>query len=359
MAPFFLMLGVFVLIHLPGLRRWPGGAEPWEKAAGAMGVVLLLPAWSHFVEPARFVAMIPPLLPWPEELVLASGVVELIVALGLLVPRSRRRAAWAGIALFLAIWPANIYTAISGDYPAAFSQSPLYHGLRVPFQLLYVGWAGWIALGHIPGRGLRQRLMARKYDEVMATYEEWAGPRRKDLLAGVSGTVVELGPGTGATLPYFDPSVHWIGIEPNLHMHGALLRRARTCELASVQVRGLSAEGMELDDETADAVVCSLVLCSVSDPAAVLRDIKRVLKPEGQLLFLEHVAAPRGTFRRFLQRVVRPIWQCFADGCNPDRETGALIQEAGFRTVEMETFEVPREVMPAFVAPHVSGRALK
>ena len=67
-----------------------------------MGIVLLLPAWSHFVEPARFVAMIPPFLPWPEELVLVSGVVELIVALGLLVPRSRRPAAWAGIALFLA-----------------------------------------------------------------------------------------------------------------------------------------------------------------------------------------------------------------------------------------------------------------
>ena len=149
------MLAVFGLLHLPRLRGWPGGREPGQKAAGALGLALVLAGLAHFVRPELFLPMVPSFLPSPELIVLVSGIGELLVGVGLLVPRTRRASGWAAVALFVAIWPGSIYTAISGNYPPGFTQEPLYHWARIPFHLLYVGWALWIALRCIPGRRLR------------------------------------------------------------------------------------------------------------------------------------------------------------------------------------------------------------
>ena len=116
---------------------------------------------------------------------------------------------------------------------------------------------------------------------------------------------------------------------------------------------------MDVAAESVDVVISTLVLCSVPDPTAVLADIHRVLKPGGRFLFLEHVAAGRGTGLRRLQSVMRPFWQFCADGCSPARETGTLIEAAGFRTVEIEGFFAPREAVPRFVSPHVQGVGVK
>ncbi len=353
--PFLLMLGLFVLLHVPALRVWPGGARPTDKAAGAMGLAMILPGVMHFSNPARFTAMIPPFLPAPELLVFVSGVAELALAAGLLVPATRRWAGWFGVALFVAIWSANIYVAFSGSYPEGFSQSPVYHAFRVPFQLLYVGWAAWAALGHLPGLNFRRRMMAKMYDKVTADYEEWIAPRKKELFRGLSGSVLEIGPGTGANFPYYDKSIRWIGLEPNEHMHAALRAKAKEHGIEAAEFRTVGAEGMDVPDASVDAVVCTLVLCSVPDPDAVLADVRRVLKPGGRFYVIEHVAAEPRSWRRRKQRIMRPVWQCFADGCTTDRDTASSLRNAGFSAVDLEAFETPQPVVPSWVAPHVMG----
>ena len=105
-------------------------------------------------------------------------------------------------------------------------------------------------------------------------------------------------------------------------------------------------------------MISTLVLCSVPDPATVLEEIQRVLKPGGRFVFLEHVAAPRSSPLRRRQRMLRPLWQFCADGCTVDREIDALIRGAGFADVTIEAFDAPPEASPAFVSPHVSGVAV-
>ena len=204
----------------------------------------------------------------------------------------------------------------------------------------------------------RKRMFARWYDRTMARYEQYMAERKRTLFAELAGNVLEIGPGTGANLAYVPRDCHWIGIEPNPYMHGDLVVKAK---LASVdaEFRVSTAETIELGNESVDAVICTLVLCSVADPSQVLGEIMRVLKPGGRLYFIEHVAAPRKTWLRFSQRVVRPVWRFCADGCYPDRETGVAIENAGFKSVDMQSFPVPGDCIPRFAAPHIMGIAVK
>jgi ubiquinone/menaquinone biosynthesis C-methylase UbiE len=185
-------------------------------------------------------------------------------------------------------------------------------------------------------------------------YERWMAERKRRLLGGLSGRIVEIGPGAGANLPYFPRDVHWIGVEPNPYARRYLERAAREAGVP-FEVREGSAERLPVADESADAVVGTLVLCSVDDVDAALREIRRVLTPGGRYLFIEHVAAPAGTTRRRLQRWVRPLWRVIADGCHPDRETLPAIRAAGFARVEAEEFLAPA----GLVAPHIAGVAVK
>lgn len=204
---------------------------------------------------------------------------------------------------------------------------------------------------------LRSRAFAGLYDRVMARHEACVRERKRALLGGLSGTVLELGPGTGASLAHLAKDVRWIGCEPNVHMHPALLRRAREAGLAA-ELRTDRAEALGLPDESVDAVLATLVLCSVPDAAAVLAEVRRVLRPGGRFVFLEHVAAPRGSSLRLVQRLLRPAWRLLGDGCTLDRETESALRAAGFRRLELEAFRLPRRAA-WLIAPHVAGSATK
>ena len=180
------------------------------------------------------------------------------------------------------------------------------------------------------------------------------GDRKRDLLGDLAGTVVEIGPGGGVNLPYYAPGVRWIGVEPNVHFHPRLRRRAAKRGLDADVLAGV-AERLEVDDASADAVVSTLVLCSVGDQAAALAEIRRVLQPGGTFVFIEHVAAPRGSRLRRVQRFVRPAWRVIADGCRPDCETGKSIEAAGFADVQIERFDAAMPV--PLVRPHIVGTA--
>jgi ubiquinone/menaquinone biosynthesis C-methylase UbiE len=110
-----------------------------------------------------------------------------------------------------------------------------------------------------------------------------------------------------------------------------------------------------LPDGYADATVATMVLCSVANQEAALREVLRVLKPNGTFVFLEHVAAERGSRLSRVQNVLNPGWRLFADGCNINRRTGDAIQQAGFRYIHMEEFRMPQ----GFASPHIAGYARK
>jgi SAM-dependent methyltransferase len=188
----------------------------------------------------------------------------------------------------------------------------------------------------------------------MDRYEAMVASRKAKLFEGLGGTVVEIGPGAGSNMRYYARVRRWIGVEPNPYLHGTLQEQLGRLGLEGDVFRG-EAESIPIPDESADAVIATLVLCSVVDPARVLEEILRVLRPGGTFYFFEHVAAPRGSVLRGIQRLVRPAWRCLADGCHPDRETEDYLRSAGFEVVEVERFVLK----VALVAPHISGRALK
>lgn len=208
------------------------------------------------------------------------------------------------------------------------------------------------------GDGVRRGLSARWFAWLLSHGEgfdrDLYGVWKRDLLGPLTGTIVEIGPGSGVNLPYYDASVRWIGIEPNVHFHPRLRKRAAALGL-NADVHAGVAEQMPLPEASADAVVSTLVLCSVDDLAAALAEIRRVLKPGGTFAFIEHVAAPPASRLRRVQRFIKPFWGVIADGCRPDRETGRLIERAGFTDVQSERFDA---AMPLpVVRPHVAGTA--
>jgi SAM-dependent methyltransferase len=178
--------------------------------------------------------------------------------------------------------------------------------------------------------------------------------RKRELLGALAGTVVEIGPGTGVNLHHYPPATRWIGVEPNAFLRDRLRRAAEGLGRRVELLDGI-AERLPLPDASADAVVSTLVLCTARDPAAALRETLRVLVPGGRFVFLEHVAAPRGSWTRRLQRALRLPWAVLGDGCRPDRETLRAIETAGFARVDAQSFRVPLPV----VSPHVAGVAWK
>jgi SAM-dependent methyltransferase len=177
---------------------------------------------------------------------------------------------------------------------------------------------------------------------------------KQHLLGGLRGYVLEIGPGAGSNLRYLPDDVYWIGVEPNAHFRPYLEREARRLG-RFIEVRAGRAERLPVPDASVDAVVSSHVLCSVDDVAGALREVKRVLKPGGRFVFLEHVAAAPESRQHRLQTLVRPLWTVLADGCHPDRDTLAAIRAAGFGRAHAETFSLPLPV----VGPHIAGSATR
>ena len=203
-----------------------------------------------------------------------------------------------------------------------------------------------------PGRGSwYQRVFARAMNTLdQSEYEA----HKRALLGDLHGTVLEIGPGTGVNLAYYPRDAHWIGLEPNPAMH-PYIERAASKLGRTVELRQGQAERLDLPDESVDAVVSTLVMCSVDDQRRALQEIRRVLKPGGRYVFIEHVAAPRASGLRRVQSFIKPVWQVFGDGCQPDRETWATIEDAGFSSVQLEHFRVATPI----VAPHIAGVAVK
>ena len=210
--------------------------------------------------------------------------------------------------------------------------------------------------GAPPHSGWRARVFAFAILKVNARYERWIAARKRPLLRDLRGVVLEIGPGAGVNLRHYDRSVRWIGIEPNPYMQTYLRREAERCAF-QLDLRTGIAERLDLADESMDAVVCTLVLCSVSNVKQVLKEIRRVLKPGAPFVFIEHVAAPQATLLRCLQDWLKPVMAYFAEGCHPNRETWTAIKDAGFSNVRLDHFRAP--VTVPILSPHIAGVAIR
>jgi ubiquinone/menaquinone biosynthesis C-methylase UbiE len=157
------------------------------------------------------------------------------------------------------------------------------------------------------------------------------------LFAALPAEVLEIGAGTGANLRYLARGTRVLACEPNACMHAALRSRAQRHGV-DLEVHAGGAERLPVPTGSVDAVIASLVLCTVEDPRAVLDEIVRVLKPGGRFICIEHVAACPGTLTARLQRWLHRPWSWLFEGCHTHRDTGRMLQEAGFASVAVEKF---------------------
>jgi SAM-dependent methyltransferase len=186
------------------------------------------------------------------------------------------------------------------------------------------------------GRG---RFNAAFFRVLGPTLERSLLPHKRRVLADLPSTVVEIGSGVGANLPWLPEGGTLLAIEPNRAMHPDLERAAARHGIR-LDLRERTAEATGLPDASADVVISSLVLCSVPDPEAVLAEIRRILRPGGTFRFVEHVAAPAGSALRRLQGITRRPWSWTFEGCSCERDLEGAIRAAGFAAVEVERYRL-------------------
>jgi SAM-dependent methyltransferase len=203
-------------------------------------------------------------------------------------------------------------------------------------------------------RPVHHPLFARVYGRVGHLMDAEVGDHRRRLLAGLTGRVLEVGAGNGLNFPHYPATAtEVLAIEPEPYLRRLALAAARQAPVPT-RVAGGVAEALPAPDATVDAVVASLVLCTVADPVRALAEVRRVLRPGGTLRFYEHVRADSPTVARWQDRLERP-WGWLVGGCHPNRDTVAAITNAGLRVVQLDRFDLA--AMPPLARPHVLGVA--
>ncbi len=189
----------------------------------------------------------------------------------------------------------------------------------------------------------------------MNLYDRYLLPTLIDLLCGIKpvqrqraklvpraqGRVLEIGIGTGRNLPFYDKTklAQLYGLDPALQMHRKARERMREAGI-EVELLDLPAEKIPMPDASFDTVITTFTLCTIPDAVAALREMRRVLKPGGRLLFCEHGTAPDASVRRWQDRLT-PLWKPIAGGCHLNRDIPALLREGGFHIEDMEQLYLP------------------
>lgn len=178
---------------------------------------------------------------------------------------------------------------------------------------------------------------------------------RREMLDGLSGRVVEVGPGSGLNFPHYPGAVaDLLAVEPESYLRERAREAAAAAPVKITVVDG-TAERIPADDSSVDAVVLSGLLCSVPDQAAALAEFRRVLRPGGELRFYEHVRS-RAAFARY-QDAMDPVWSRIMGGCHPNRDTHAAIKDAGYHLVYCRGFIFPPSARLSVVSPRIIGIA--
>lgn len=179
------------------------------------------------------------------------------------------------------------------------------------------------------------RLFAKSYDFFMKPLEKKTFKRiRKDLLTKASGTVLEIGAGTGINFPLYETVEKVVAIEPSQHMIDRSKRKLNRSQVP-IEIVQSSAEELPFAENTFDTVVATLVFCTISNPEKALEEIKRVCKPGGRILLFEHVKM-ENRLLAWLQNSLTPAWKKICDGCCLNRDTFNLLKNHNLTILDVE-----------------------
>ncbi len=218
---------------------------------------------------------------------------------------------------------------------------------------LPVGWQSRIVTS------VRNPLFARLFSKISVADDERSGVAdlRRELLAGLTGRVVEMGAGSGLNFPHYPAGVReLVAVEPEPYLRAQADTAAARAPVAVTVVDGV-AEDIPAADGSFDAAVVAGLLCSVADPLAALHELRRVLRPGGELRFFEHVRSEHPVHGA-IQDAVRPIWARVMGGCQLNRRSGATIAAAGFTIVYSRDVTVMSAPHEWFIRPRIIGRAV-
>lgn len=201
--------------------------------------------------------------------------------------------------------------------------------------------------------GLWDRVWAAGYDFLGTRFSKIEEPHRRRLVEDARGEVLEVGAGTGFNFPYYRKARRVVALEPEEAMRRRAVERAPK---ASVPIEVIPGDGERLPfpDAAFDTVVFALVLCTIPHPERALAEARRVLRPDDEIRFYEHVRSADPRIARRQDRILRP-WQAFNRGCHPNRDTAATIERAGFGFKELDRFDIVKA--PNVVREHILGRA--
>ncbi len=165
--------------------------------------------------------------------------------------------------------------------------------------------------------------------------------QRRKVVPSASGLVLEIGIGSGLNLHHYDARrvTKVFGFDPSTEMRKIAIEAARVVPF-DVEFLDFSEQGIPLDDHSVDTILITYTLCTIPDPQRALRQMHRVLKPDGKLIFCEHGAAPDANVRRWQDRV-NPLWSRIAGGCQLNRAIPDLIEQGGFTIKELESMYIP------------------
>ncbi len=214
-------------------------------------------------------------------------------------------------------------------------------------------------MAETPSDEVHHPIFARLFSVLGGGLSSYEKEHRQELNSDLSGRVIEVGCGAGVNFEYYPRSVSYVlAVEPEPNLRQQAVRAGARAPVPVRVVAGVG-ERLPADAEEFDAAVTSLVLCTIPDPLAALREIHRVLRPGGQLRFYEHVAAQGSLARRFQHALDATMWPRLAGGCHCGRDTQDAIVAAGFQVVHSRRFMFKPLGIPSHLAPFIMGTAVR
>jgi SAM-dependent methyltransferase len=184
------------------------------------------------------------------------------------------------------------------------------------------------------------KMFARTYDTFISGLERSLYKKRHALLSTLDGDILDVGSGTGVNFSFYNEDTRVTAVEPSQSMLNIAKNKIGDHRNIDFHQKGINDKGLEdhLMPQSFDAIVSTLVLCTIPDPALALDKFKRWLKPDGKLVILEHIHA-QNSVNRSIQKIINPAWKFCGDGCNLTRDTDELVRQAGFQPVSEEYFK--------------------